>query len=255
MSKRMRILIGFGVLVVACGAYMALFGVQTFYIWESRRMARKEPVVWTTPVALSDLSASQVAGKRLSYFGYEFDVPWSDIDQDKTKVVGNNIAIIVFRSGNVFSFWADTPKGLISTMSGKIDVRSFGLLVGVEAAQSDYAFTRAILETTPGKFTLLMPRRQAMQQGTLFLMKRIILRPGSEAGVFSLKTKEFKGFQYGRPENSSTRLSVELFRSDGHLDIYFGQKLNGSVAISQSDVNHVVQSVHKVGVQESSSLD
>src|SRR5439155_2095660 len=106
MSKWTRILIGLGIAVIVCGAYLWLFGVQTFFIWETRRVARKEPVVWTTPVQLSDLSVSQASGRKLSYFGYVFEVPWDDIDQAQTKVIGTNKAIIVFRSGNAMSFWA-----------------------------------------------------------------------------------------------------------------------------------------------------
>jgi hypothetical protein len=252
MSKWMRILIGLGIVVVACGAYLWFFGVQTFYIWETRSVARKEPVVWTTPVELFDSSISQAPGKRLSYFGYEFEIPWDDVDQQKSKVIGTDKAIIVFRSGNVISFWIAPPNGLISNLlgNGKIDRESLGQLLGDEAAQSDYAFERAILESTPDKFSLLIPRRQAIQQGVLFSMKATALRPGTESGVFFISTKEFKGFQYGRPQNPPKRLSVELFKSDGHVDILFGQRFNGSTTISQADVNRVVQSVHKMPAQE-----
>jgi hypothetical protein len=252
MSKWMRILIGLGIAVIACGAYLWFFGVQTFYVWETRRVARKEPVVWTTPVELLDLSMSQAPGKRLSYFGYEFESPWDDVDQEKTKIIGDNRAIIVFRSGNVISFWSGPPNGLISSLLGddRIDRKTLGQLFGDEAAQSDYALQRAILESTPDKFSVLMPKWQAIQRGVFFSMKATALRPGAESGVFSLSTKEFRGFQYGRPQNPPNRLSVELFKSDGHVDILFGQKFNGPTTISQEDVNRVVQSVHKVPTQE-----
>lgn len=255
MSKWARILIGLGIAVVACGAYLWLFGVQTFFIWETRRVARKEPVVWTTPVQLLDLSMSQAPSKKLFYFGYVFEVPWDDIDQEQTKVIGTNKAIIAFRSGNVISFWSGPPNGLISDMQGdgKIDQKSLGQLLGDEAIQSDYAFKRAILDTTPAKFSLLTPKRLAIQQGMFFTMKASTLPPGAESGVFSLSTNEFKGFQYGRPQNPPKHLSVELFKSDGHVDILFGQKLNGTTTISQADVNRVVQSIHKVPAQEMGS--
>jgi len=255
MSKWMRVLIGLGIVVIACGAYLWLFGVQTFYIWQSRRVARKEPVVWATPVELSDLSVSQSPGKRLSYFDYEFEIPWDDIDQEKTRVIGTSKAIIVFRSGNVISFWSGPPNGLISDLlgDGKIDRKSLGQLLGDEAVQSDYLFKRAILEITPDKFSLLISKRQAIQQMVLFTIKASTLPPGAQSGVFSLSTKEFKGFQYGRPQSPPKRLSVELFKSDGHADILFGQKLNGSTTISQADINRVVQSVHKLPTKEMGS--
>jgi hypothetical protein len=255
MSKPFRVLIILAIAVVACCAYLWFFGVQTYLIWETRRVARKEPVVWTTPVRLLDLSTSQAPGERLFYFGYVFEVPWDDIDPERTKVIGTNKAIIAFRSGNVISFWSGPPNELISKLQadGKIEQKNLGQLLGDEAVQSDYAFKRTILDTTPAKFSLLTPKRLAIQQGMFFMMKATTLPPGAESGVFSLSTNEFKGFQYGSPQTPPKHLSVELFKSDGHADILFGQKLNGPATISQADVNRVVQSVRKLPADETGS--
>jgi hypothetical protein len=248
MSKRARVLVGLGVAIAACGAYLWFFGLQTFVIWETRRVGRQEPVVWTKPVQLSDLSISQTPGKGLFYFGYEFEVPWADIDEEKTKVVGTNKAIIVFRSGNTISFWIGSPNSLVNSLSGdgKIDRNSLRRLLGNEVTQSDYDFKRAILQTTPDQFSLLTPKTVAIQQETLFSMKAITMPKGAESGIFLVNTSEFKGFQYGRPQASLKNLRVDLFNSDVHVDILFGQKPNGSIAISQADVNRVAQSVHKL---------
>jgi hypothetical protein len=167
MSKPFRVLIILGIAVVGCCAYLWVFGVQTYFIWETRRVARKEPVVWTTPVQLLDLSMSQAPGEKLSYFGYVFEVPWDDIDQERTKVIGTNKAIIAFRSGNVISFWSGPPNELISKLQGdgKIDPKSLGQLLGDEAVQSDYAFKRTILDITPAKFSLLTRRDWQFNRG------------------------------------------------------------------------------------------
>jgi hypothetical protein len=255
MSKWARILVGLGVAIIVCGAYLWFFGVQTFFIWETRKVARQEPVLRTIPVQLLDLSISPTPGKKLSYFGYEFEVPWDDIDQERTKVIGTNKAIVAFRSGNVLSFWTGPPNELINNLlsDGRIERNSLGQLLGNRAVQSDYAFKRTILEITPDKFSLLTPKRLAIQQGMLFAMKTTMLPSGAESGVFSVSTNEFTGFQYGRPQRPPKHVSVELFKNDGHVDILFGQKLNGPTTISQADVNRVVQSVHKVPVQETAS--
>jgi hypothetical protein len=247
MSKPLRILIGLGIVAIVYGAYL-FFGVQTFLIWE----ARQEPLVWITPVQLLDSSISKAPGKQLSYFGYVFEVPWDDIDQERTKVIGTNNAIIVFRSGNVLSFWSDPPKGLMSILqgTGKIDQKVLRQVFGNEPAQSDYGLERTILDITPADFSLLTPKRLAIQQGMLFSMKTTILPRGSESGVFLINTNEFKGFQYGRPQNPPKPLIVKLFKSDGTVDIFFGQKLEGSTAISQADVNRVVQTLHKVTAEK-----
>jgi len=185
---------------------------------------------------------------KLSYFGYEFEIPWTDIDKEKTKIVGGNKAIIAFRSGNVLSVWTGPPhefmNGLLEQL--KIDRDTFRKLYGDEALQSDYNFQRLILETTPDKITLLSSRKTAVSQGVLLMVKGICVPGDPNSGIFAVQGKEFKGFQYGRPQSPPKQLSVELFPEDGHLALLFGQKKDGPTVISQADINRVVQTIHKV---------
>jgi hypothetical protein len=49
--------------------------------------AKKAPAVASiVPTELNDKSVSQAPGTKLSYFGYEFEVPWSDFDETRTKL-------------------------------------------------------------------------------------------------------------------------------------------------------------------------
>jgi len=49
--------------------------------------ARKAPpVARVVPTDLKDQSVSEAPGKKLSYFGYEFQIPWSDLDEAQTKL-------------------------------------------------------------------------------------------------------------------------------------------------------------------------
>src|SRR5215472_5397336 len=153
MSRWKRGLMSFGIVVVACVTYAWLFGTQSFLVLEAHTVARKLPLVKRTPMELTDLSISQAPGMNLSYFGYEFEVPWIDIDREKTKIVGGNKAIIAFRSGNGLMVWSGPPhefmNGLFEQL--KIDQDTFRKVYGDEALQSDYNFQRLILETTPDK--------------------------------------------------------------------------------------------------------
>jgi hypothetical protein len=67
MSKRLRNLCALVFIAAAIGVYLWLFGIQTFFIWETRSVARKAPIVWVRPVQLTDASVSKASGKRLSY--------------------------------------------------------------------------------------------------------------------------------------------------------------------------------------------
>ena len=248
MSRWKRVLISFGIVIVACVTYLWLFGTQTFFVLEAHSAARKLPFVELTPTELTDLSVSQVPGMKLSYFGYEFEIPWTDIDKEKTKVIGGNKAIFVFRSGNALSVWSGPPHEFMNGLleQGKIDRETFRKVYGDEVLRSDYNFMRLILETTPDKITLLSTKKTAVSRGLLLTVKAICVPGDPNSGIFAVQGNEFKGFQYGRPQNPPKHLSVELFPEDGHLDLLFGQKENGPTVISQADINRVVQTIHKV---------
>jgi hypothetical protein len=250
MSRWTRVLISFGIAAVACGTYLWLFGAQTFFVLEAHNIARKLPFVKQTPVELTDLSISKAPGMKLSYFGYDFEVPWTDIDQEKTEIIGGNKAIIAFRSGNVLSVWSGPPHELMNGLleMGKIDRETFREIYGDEVLRSDYSFMSLVLETTPDKITLFSSRKTALGQMVLLTVKAICVPGDPNSGIFAVQGKEFKGFQYGRPQNPPQQLDVELFPGDGHLDLIFGQKKNGPTVILQTDINRVVQTIHKVPV-------
>jgi hypothetical protein len=71
MSRRKRVLIVFGIAVIVVGIYSWFFGVQTTFALMVRYEYRKLPDVAKTPVALPDLSVSDVPHRKASYFGYE----------------------------------------------------------------------------------------------------------------------------------------------------------------------------------------
>src|SRR5579872_1927247 len=62
------------------------------------------PVTRVLPTDLADRSISQATGKRLSYLGHDFEVPWSDLDESKTELFPKDnphktMARLHFRSG------------------------------------------------------------------------------------------------------------------------------------------------------------
>jgi len=65
--------------------------------------ARKAPAVArVVPTELKDQTVSQASGSRLSYFGYEFEVPWNDLDEAQTKLYPKDKptrVVLVFQSG------------------------------------------------------------------------------------------------------------------------------------------------------------
>jgi len=246
-SKRARRWVILGAAVAVSVTYLWLFGDQTFLAFEARAMARTLPFVKEIPVELSDSSVSLAPGRKLSYFGYEFEIPWDDVDDSKCRIVGGNKAIIAFLSGNVLSLWSWPPhefaNGVLSSI--KMDPQKFRQLYGDAALQSDYTFHRIMLGMTPDKVFPFTSKRQAHSDFALLLSKGISGPPGALSGIYSVKAGEFRGFQFGRPQSSPGSVSIELYSDSTSLDFIFGQKANGSTVISQADINRILVTLRK----------
>jgi hypothetical protein len=247
MSKRKRILIALGIAVLVGGTYLWLFGVQTISSLIVRYTCRKMPDVSKTPIPLPDSSISSVPHRKMSYFGYEFEVPWDDIDEQKGKTAGT-IRVTSFSSGNAFWFSTFPPKEFVNTVmkSTKLDSQSYRQLYGDDAFASDYAFHQKMLQITPSEITPFVSRRQAMA-GQMLLLVKAISMPKATSGIFSIRAPGFEGFQFEDPQSRPFRISDELFSDDGGIELIFYQKVGGSVpAISQPEINRILRSIHKI---------
>jgi hypothetical protein len=224
------------------------------FVLEARYLAHKVPVVTKTPSKLRDFSMSDLARTKVSYFGYEFEVPWSDIDESATKVYQKRV-VISFKSGLRLMFASGPPKEFVSTVlsSGKLDSRLFQQYYG-DALQSDYDLTRLMLESTPDRLTLLTPKKDAVGEAMMLAIKAIAIP--EDSGLFSIKTAEFKGFQYGEPQNKPKKIIVDLFADDGDLEFMFFEhdpspattvaQVDRPLTVSQAEINAVIQTTRKI---------
>jgi len=247
MTKRERRLVVWVNVFLVTGFCVWYLGVAIFFVAEARYVGWKFPMVKKTPVELPDLSVSHAPGQTLSYFGYEFEVPW-DIDQEKTKQTGK-MEVISFRSGNALLFSRAEPKEFVQTFlsTTKVDPDKVRNLWGEEALESDYSLHRLILEATPGEVTLFTRREEAVRSSMLILFKGIMMPRDGESGIFRVRTDKFRGFQYGDPQAHPKSLNVEIFADDGGLYFVFAQKSEGHApAITQAEINRVIQTVRKI---------
>ena len=247
MPKWARVLIALFVAMLLCAAYIWFFGFQTLIVLEARYLTRKAPAVSMAPAQLADSSVSRSPGRKLSYFGYEFEVPWNDVDESKSgPIPDTNKAMIVFQSGNSLSVWHGSPRAFLNQVlsNDKIDQNTLGRIVGDEALQSDHALYRTILQMTPGKMTPFESQSDAANQALLLLVKGMCMPTGADSGVFSVSAGEFSGFQFGRPQNPSGEVSVRLFSVTSSLNFIFLHPAGGPTAISQPDINRLLQTLH-----------
>lgn len=125
-------------------------------------------------------------------------------------------------------------------------LRKLTIFYGDETLRSDYAFTRAILEMTPGKTSIFTPRREAVRDMMMLLWKPIITED-RDSGIYLIQTKDFQGFQYGNPQSRPVEVVDELFSDDVRVEFTFPcRREDSGVGISQSEINRVIQSARIV---------
>jgi hypothetical protein len=117
------------------------------------------PITRVVPTDLRDRSVSERAGAKLSYLGYEFDVPWSDLDDSKTELYpkdkpDKSMARLHFRSGLQLIVFTSPPHSMADQMTKtdiKMSPQAFAAVFGQQAADSDYAFMKCVFEFSPDK--------------------------------------------------------------------------------------------------------
>lgn len=254
MTKRKRTLITTGIVILVVGVYLWSFGFQTGCALTVRYSYRNTPDVREVPLPLLDSSVSATPHRQVSYFGYGFELPWDDVDDQKSKTEGQ-IHITVFRSGNAFWFSKFPPKVFVNevTKTTAIDPPRFKQIFGSKAFDSDYAFESEYLQITPQKITPFVSRRQAVAGSMLLLIKGISM-PKADSGIFWIRTPGFQGFQFENPQNRPSKITDELYSNEGGIDVMFLQKPSGSApSISQAEINRVIQSIHKVSIRAMTS--
>ena len=198
----------------------------------------------TAARGLGGLTVSKSPGIKLSYFGYEFEVPWNT--GVKEKKVGKNLVELKFDSGqNLIFIVPANQNGLLTEMvqDHSLNMHNLQPIFGDLTNRSAYDQYGALLNTTPGSIRAFGPRSEAVRGVTLLTTKAIAFGPGLETGAFSFDFASKRGFQIGDPQKSK-RVDLEVFDSAGHhIEILCGST-NGNFRFSQSEINRIVESLH-----------
>jgi hypothetical protein len=247
MSKWKRVGLALGIALILGTVYAWLFGVQTFFAIETRKIAREIPIVKSAPRELQDLSVSDAPGQKLSFMGIEFEVPWDDVDEGKSRIVGS-WALIFFRSGNSIILCVDKPKGFMSSMfrDKTVSPELFTRLYGPDVLNSEYSLKKAIYQTTPSDIALSTPSAKAAGLSSVLIIKAI-MPPTTDWAIYNIQTTGLRGFQLGDPIRRPKKMSLELDGDDVEIEINISQAEKGPTpAITQSELNRIIQSAHKI---------
>lgn len=223
------------------------------------------PITRVVPSDLKNQSVSQTAGAKLSFLGYEFDVPWNDLDESKTELYPKDkpdkrMARLYFRSGLQLVVIIGPPHSMADEMT-KTDIKmppqAFAAVFGQPAADSDYEFMKRVFEFSPDKMhpwafsTVIASREQV-----LLLTKTIVPSKPAETGIFYVNNGSYKGFQQGNPETRQDTLLLDLYSAAGSVEILFVQKnYTNRQGVTQPEINRIVQSLRKAVPTEVASSE
>jgi len=193
---------------------------------------------------------SSAPGLKLSYFGWEFEVPWKDLDAGKTKPIGKppwQWQVIGFHSGRCIIFIrrpANQWSKLLFPPTDSYTERAYNRRLFGADSSSDYSFAHAMLKATPDQLTPFTFRGKGARLTLLLMFKSTeVVVHDAKSGIFMIHTSGFRGFQYGNPENSQSRIDDVLYSETGGVEFRFSSCPPKKAPISQVDINRVIQTV------------
>jgi hypothetical protein len=241
------------ILIGILNVLFMLLGPPIGIFFTAKWEARKLPAVKVAPQPLSDYSVSTETGTVLSYFGYEFEVPWNASFKEK---VGRVMVQLKFQSGqDVLFIVPDNQGGLLTEIvqDKSMHMENLGPIFGDLMNRSAYDQYAALLNTTPSSIRAFGPRAEATRGVTLLTVKAIAVGPGLETGVFSFEFPDKRGFQVGDPRKSR-RADLEVFgMGDHYIEIICATTKDGA-RLSQPELNRILKSLHRVSGDSTATL-
>ena len=236
--------------VILAGGYWIAPIALSFYA------ANRVPAtVRIVPTDLQDHSVSQTPGLRLTYLGYDFEVPWADLDSAKTTLYPKDRSdktevVLGFRSGLRLVVTAVPAREFAHAFAPDftMSAKQIDAVYGEGAATSDYAFARNVYNFSPDKMNYWSLSSEVHYRDDAMLnMKSILPAEPAATGIFRIQNGSYKGFQQGNPQIRQDNLLVNLYSDDGSVQIRFCQKAYRNPAgVTQAEINRIIQSLqHK----------
>jgi hypothetical protein len=231
-----------------------LAGLPVSIFVAARWVAKQAPRVRVTPHPLADYSTSDAPGTKLTYFGYEFEIPWNASFKEKTSINGGLVQL-QFESGqNVTFIVPANQNGLLTEIvqDQSLHMNNLQFVFGDLMKHSAYDQYSALLNTSPSTIRAFGSRAEATRGVTLLTIKSISVAPGLETGVFTFELPDKRGFQVGDPRKSR-RADLELFDMNGHYVEIICIATKDSIRLTQPELNRILKSFHGVSSDSSGS--
>jgi len=219
-------------------AYARPIALLLYTKWEVRNATE----LWVVPTPLRVVGTKPSPGKTLSYFGYDFESPWTEVKRERKL---ESIAVLNFLDGQFISILdpahsADELQVMKQEATKRgIELRS---VFGEEATRSRYALRSKILNLTPGDLHLFSPRQEMVGNSVFLIMKKIWLAR-SKGGLYSFETNWVRGFQVGSPARDDMVIIEAFDAKDHEIEVWIGSENGTNYRPSQADINRILYSV------------
>jgi hypothetical protein len=224
---------------------LLLYGRPVGVLLYTKWQVRNAPELWTVPIPLPVTASENSAGRTFSYFGYEFESPWTEVKRERKL---ESIAILNFSTGDTITIF-DPHKAadVLGTMKKAAAQRGADLknVFGDEATRTNYALRSKILYLTPRDLRLSWSRGEMASNSVLLMMKKIWL-PRTSGGLYSFQTKWFHGFQSGDPAKAEAVVIQAFDAKDQGVQLFIGSEPHSNNKPTQDDINRVLYSLHPV---------
>src|SRR5882757_7764005 len=158
-------LIRVGAIIASLTVLIILLGPPTGIFITARAEARSSPALKIATQALADYSVSNSSATTLSYFGYEFEVPWKASFKQKGPGKGTMVQLQLESGQNVIFIVPANQGGLLMELAqnDSLKMRDLRLVFGDLMERSAYDQYEAVLNTTPQSIRAFGPRAQAVR--------------------------------------------------------------------------------------------
>jgi hypothetical protein len=224
-----------------------VYGQPIAFLLFTKHEIRNSPELWTVPTPLSAAAAESPTGKTLSYYGYDFDAPWTEGKEEQNS---KSLIRVNFSGGQTIAFFDPTASvnevQLLTQQSAEKnrDARS---IWGADAMRSRYAFRSTMLNLTPADLHLFASRQKMVADSVLLTLKGAYVSERKH-GLYSFQTAWFRGFQYGAPAQDDG-VKIEAFDAqDREVEMIVGCGHRISPRPSQADINRILFSLRPTPV-------
>jgi hypothetical protein len=177
------------------------------------------------PRPLPAASIEQTVGQTFTFYGYQFEVPWTEVKREEHLKSINQLKLL--------------------TREGTENEAVLKRILGEEVTRSNYMLRSKILNLTPSDLHLSLSR-QKMVSSSVPLMLKPMWTGNLQGGLYSFQTEWLQGFQRGDPTRDKT-VTIDAFDAHDHeIELSIGRAPDARQDVTQSELNRIVYSLRPI---------